>query len=178
MLAADLVPDLQLTSSIQNCPHSLLGKTMQSASKDHDGELVNGHIAIPLEPSEMVLRERAYYEALGNNLGRDNGSSQRYFLSAQSTNRIQNHLPRLRRKRHVGTSWNTAYGAQIINSPAYDPDVTARRSPIMNCCVFRAYGSELQPTLPLSMFNVTTQDPGVQALVNTGYGDTAWGIGS
>jgi len=76
-----------------------------------------------------------------------------------------------------GTPWNSNYsgGADIV-TPAYDFDG--------NIASFST--SELQRIIYIwqrvaedfSPFdvNVTTQDPGVEALKNTGSGDTAWGV--
>ena len=76
----------------------------------------------------------------------------------------------------VGTSWNVAYNINRIVSPAYDPD---RNGPsFTNAELTRIQGIWQRVAADFAPFdvNVTTEDPGEAALVNTGGADIAWGM--
>lgn len=75
----------------------------------------------------------------------------------------------------TGTQWNIQNGATII-SPAYDIDNNTNSfsaTELANICEIWERVSE--DFLPFDV-DVTTQDPGVEALRNTGGSDTQWGI--
>jgi len=75
----------------------------------------------------------------------------------------------------TGTNWNISYGDPIV-TPAYDFDgnvssfSTAELQEIQD-----AWDLVSEDYRPFDV-DVTTQDPGVEALRNTGAGDTAWGV--
>lgn len=76
----------------------------------------------------------------------------------------------------IGTAWNSSRGRDPIVSPAYDPD---RDGAAFSNNELRAIQSIWQRVVgDFAAFdvNVTTEDPGEQALVNTGGTDDRWGI--
>ncbi len=76
----------------------------------------------------------------------------------------------------TGTSWNGGYGVDVINSPPYDTNgdpttfTTGERSVIE-----RSWAVVAEDFAPWNI-NVTTIDPGAEALRYSGPGDTSWGI--
>lgn len=76
----------------------------------------------------------------------------------------------------IGTTWNASRGRDPIISPAYDPD---RDGAAFSDNELRAIQSIWQRVVgDFAAFdvNVTTEDPGEHALVNTGGTDDRWGI--
>ncbi len=76
----------------------------------------------------------------------------------------------------TGTSWNGGYGVDVINSPPYDTNgdpttfTSGERSVIE-----RSWAVVAEDFAPWNI-NVTTVDPGAEALRYSGSGDTRWGI--
>ena len=75
-----------------------------------------------------------------------------------------------------GTSWNSYFSNPSIKSPAYstDGDATSYSSAELND-MHQAWQRIAEDFLPFAV-NVTTVDPGVEALRKTGGSDTKWGI--
>ena len=76
----------------------------------------------------------------------------------------------------TGTAWNTLWGMDPIVTPAYDfdGDVTSFSTAEMQL-IQDAWDLVSEDYLPFDV-DVTTEDPGVEALSNTGLGDTEWGV--
>ena len=74
------------------------------------------------------------------------------------------------------TAWNTLWGMDTIVTPAYDfdGDVTTFSTAEMQL-IQDSFDLVSEDFLPFDV-DVTTEDPGVEALRNTGGGDTEWGI--
>lgn len=74
-----------------------------------------------------------------------------------------------------GTSWNTNYGFDTITSPPYDTDGDPDSWSATELQVIRdAWASAVEDFAPWNV-NVTTIDPGVEALRRSDVGDTRWG---
>ncbi len=131
---------------------------------------------IPLEPDELVQWDRQHYAAqnyaahpdqvpLGDTfrLHSRPTASKTIFLDFDGATTI-------------GTSWNRSYNVARIVSPAYDPD--GNGPSFTNAELTRIQGIWQRVATDFAPFdvNVTTQDPGEAALVNTGGADTAWGM--
>ncbi len=129
---------------------------------------------MPLEPAEMVQREQAYYASAAVNPPQA-PLANTFRLHSRPTATKTIYLD-FDGNTTVGTSWNRAYNVNTIVSPAYDPD---RNGPsFTNAELTRIQGIWQRVAADFSPFNVnvTTEDPGQAALVNTGGGDVAWGI--
>jgi hypothetical protein len=76
----------------------------------------------------------------------------------------------------TGTAWNTYYGPATINTSAYDFDgnVNAFSNAELERIQF-IWQRVAEDFAPFGI-NVTTQDPGADALTNTGGSDTRWGV--
>ena len=72
-----------------------------------------------------------------------------------------------------GTSWNSGYGDPIVSAP-YDIDGTAGFSNTELTRIQYIWQRVAEDYLPYGV-DVTTQDPGVEALRKSGSGDLAWG---
>jgi PKD repeat protein len=72
-----------------------------------------------------------------------------------------------------GTSWNSGYGDPIVSAP-YDIDGVAGFSSTELTRIQYIWQRVAEDYLPYGV-DVTTQDPGVEALRKSGTGDTAWG---
>jgi Calx-beta domain len=74
-----------------------------------------------------------------------------------------------------GTDWNTSYGIDPIISPPFDLD--GDRNSFSQQELMRIYTSWQRTAEDFSPFdiNVTTRDPGVDALMNSGGADLTWG---
>ena len=75
-----------------------------------------------------------------------------------------------------GTSWNSYFNQTTINSPAYNIDADpANFSATELTQIENAWMRTAEDFYPFQV-NVTTVDPGIESLRNTGGGDTQWGI--
>ena len=76
----------------------------------------------------------------------------------------------------TGTAWNTLWSIDPIVTPAYDfdGDVTTFSTAELQL-IQDSWDLVSEDYLPFDV-DVTTEDPGVEALRNTGGGDTEWGI--
>lgn len=75
-----------------------------------------------------------------------------------------------------GTSWNSYFNQTTINSPAYNSDTDpANFSSTELTQIENAWKRTAEDYFPFQV-NVTTVDPGVEALRNTSNGDVQWGI--
>ena len=72
-----------------------------------------------------------------------------------------------------GTSWNSGYGDPIVSAP-YDIDGAAGFSNTELTRIQSIWQRVAEDYLPYGV-DVTTQDPGLEALRKSGTGDTAWG---
>jgi PKD repeat protein len=72
-----------------------------------------------------------------------------------------------------GTSWNSGYGDPIVSAP-YDIDGAAGFSTTELTRIQSIWQRVAEDYLPYGV-DVTTQDPGVEALRKSGTGDIAWG---
>jgi len=129
---------------------------------------------IPIEPDEMVQREQAYYASVAAHPPQA-PLANTFRLHSRPTATKTIYLD-FDGNTTVGTSWNRAYNVNTIVSPAYDPD---RNGPsFTNAELTRIQGIWQRVSAdfaPLNV-NVTTEDPGEAALVNTGGADIAWGM--
>lgn len=74
-----------------------------------------------------------------------------------------------------GTTWNSAYGVTSIVSPPYDTDGNPDSWSASELSVIAgAWAAVAEDYAPWNV-NVTTIDPGTEALRRSGAGDTAWG---
>ena len=74
------------------------------------------------------------------------------------------------------TSWNSYFNNPTITSPAYDTDGnTASYSTTELAAIEDAWKRIAEDYIPFNV-NVTTVDPGIEALRKSGTGDTQWGI--
>ena len=74
-----------------------------------------------------------------------------------------------------GTIWNTAYGLDPIIAPPFDVDgdnTSFNQNELER--IYFAWREVAEDFAPFDV-NVTTRDPGVDALSNSGAGDTTWG---
>ncbi len=76
----------------------------------------------------------------------------------------------------TGTAWNTWSGVEPIVTPAYDfdGDASSFSDPELQR-IQNVWDIVSEDFIPFDV-DVTTEDPGVAALRNTGGGDTAWGV--
>ncbi len=76
----------------------------------------------------------------------------------------------------TGTNWNSAYGVTTIVSPPYDIDGDPNTwSATELSRITDSWAVAAEDFAPWDV-NVTTKDPGVDALTKSGSGDTTWGI--
>lgn len=76
----------------------------------------------------------------------------------------------------TGTQWNSYFGVSSINSPAYDTDSnTSTFSASEIADIESAWNRIAEDYIPFNV-NVTTVDPGIEALRKSGTGDSQWGI--
>ena len=76
----------------------------------------------------------------------------------------------------VGTSWNRSYNIQQIVSPAFDPAGNGAAFTDSELQTIQAAWQRVAADYAPFDVNVTTEDPGEEALVNTGGNDSRWGI--
>lgn len=75
-----------------------------------------------------------------------------------------------------GTPWNAGRGRDPIISPAYDPDGNGAAFTDNELRNIQTIWQQVSGDYAPFDINVTTEDPGEAALVNTGGGDDRWGI--
>jgi len=75
-----------------------------------------------------------------------------------------------------GTPWNAGRGRDPIISPAYDPDGNGAAFTDNELRNIQTIWQQVSGDFAPFDINVTTEDPGEAALVNTGGGDDRWGI--
>ncbi len=75
----------------------------------------------------------------------------------------------------TGTSWNTLWNMTSIVTPAYSLDGSSSFSDIELEQIQRVWERVAEDYVPFDV-NVTTEDPGVAALTNSGGGDSQWGM--
>ena len=75
-----------------------------------------------------------------------------------------------------GTPWNSGRGRDPIISPAYDPDGNGAAFTDNELRNIQIIWQQVAGDFAPFDVNVTTEDPGEAALVNTGGGDDRWGI--
>lgn len=76
----------------------------------------------------------------------------------------------------TGTPWNAGRGRDPIVSPAYDPDGNGAAFTDNELQAIQTIWQQVAGDFAPFEVNVTTQDPGEAALVNTGGSDDQWGI--
>ncbi len=133
--------------------------------------------SIPLEPEELVARDREKYAEFAAR-----GDANR-FAPLGDTFRLHSR-PSATKTVYldfdgnitIGTAWNRLYNRSVIDSPAYDPE---RNGPAFSNTelariqeIWQRVASEFAPF----DVNVTTEDPGIQNLANTGGNDDRWGM--
>lgn len=131
---------------------------------------------IPLEPAEFVQRDREFYASYNASaLPTQVPLAETFLLHSRPTATKTVYLD-FDGAVTVGTAWNRQYNAATITSPAYDPDRNG--AAFTNAELRRIQGIWQRVAADFAPFdiNVTTQDPGEAALVNTGGSDVAWGI--
>ena len=76
----------------------------------------------------------------------------------------------------TGTSWNTLWNNPTINSPAYNTDGDPNNFSAAELAAIQDSWMRIaEDYIPFNV-NVTTVDPGIEALRKVGAGDTKWGI--
>ena len=74
-----------------------------------------------------------------------------------------------------GTSWNSSYGVSSIVSPPFDLDGdTTSYNQVELERIYSSWQRTAEDWAPFDI-NVTTRDPGLDALMNSGGGDQTWG---
>ncbi len=132
--------------------------------------------AIPKEPDSLVEWDRDYYANL--NLAAHPPQAplaDTFFLHSRPTATKTIYLDfdgNITR----GTSWNSANNVATIISPAYDPDGNGAAFTNNELARIQDIWKRVAADFAPFDVNVTTQDPGEAALVNTGGTDTRWGI--
>lgn len=76
----------------------------------------------------------------------------------------------------TGTPWNSSRGRDPIISPAYDPDGNGAAFTDSELRAIQTIWQRVVGDFSGFEVNITTEDPGEQALVNTGGTDDRWGI--
>ena len=141
--------------------------------ENHDGH-DHGHggleADLPREPSELVtVPETDPVQA-------DNVDLSQTFNLHSLPN--ANHTIYLDFDGHVttGTTWNSQSGINSIDSPAYDPSGNgAAFSDAELLRIQRIWQRVAEDFAPFEV-NVTTEDPGAEALSKSGQNDTQWGV--
>ncbi|MFC1604999.1 CARDB domain-containing protein [Planctomycetota bacterium] len=75
----------------------------------------------------------------------------------------------------TGTLWNSVWGIPSIVTPAYSLDGSAAFSDTELERIQRIWERVVEDYLPFDV-DVTTEDPGTAALINSGGADTQWGV--
>ena len=132
-------------------------------------------LAIPIEPDELVRWDREHYSSNNGSQAAEVPLADTFRLHSRPTATKTVYLD-FDGATTIGTSWNRAYSATTINSPAYDP--AGNGASFTNAELTRIQGIWQRVATDFAPFdvNVTTQDPGEAALVNTGGADIAWGM--
>lgn len=133
-------------------------------------------LTIPLEPADLVQQDQEYYASFNSAAHPPQTPlADTFKLHSRPTATKTIYLD-FDGNTTVGTSWNRAYNVATINSPAYDPDNNGPS--FTNAELTRIQGIWQRVATDFAPFdvNVTTEDPGEAALVNTGGSDNAWGI--
>ncbi len=76
----------------------------------------------------------------------------------------------------TGTPWNVAYNMTTITTPAFDLDGNAGSFNSTELSAIQTAWQRVAESFSPFDVNVTTEDPGIEALRNTGGGDQNWGI--
>lgn len=76
----------------------------------------------------------------------------------------------------TGTTWNTQFGVESIVSPPFDRDGDPTSWSALELQIIRDSWAVVAEDFAPWQVNVTTKDPGPEALRYTGAGDQAWGV--
>ncbi len=135
---------------------------------------------IPKEPDDLVAADRAYYSQFSHGIPGATGEGDSPTISLADTFFLHSR-PSATKTIYLdfdgftarGTPWNP--NSPIV-SPAWDPDNNG--AAFTNNELLRIQGAWQRVAADFAPFdvNVTTQDPGEAALVNTGGSDDRWGI--
>lgn len=135
---------------------------------------------MPPEPAEMVAADRAYYAELANGLQGGTGEGDSPTISLADTFFLHSR-PSATKKIYLDFDGFTAVGTpwspnSPLVSPAWDPDNNGPS--FTNNELLRIQGAWQRIAADYAPFDVdvTTEDPGEAALVNTGGSDDQWGI--
>lgn len=74
-----------------------------------------------------------------------------------------------------GTAWNSTWSKATINSPAFDVDRNPNSFSAQELAIIEEAWKRISEDFLPFQVNVTTVDPGVEALRRTGAADTRWG---
>ncbi len=152
------------------------------------GDLAHGDLAIgsiPKEPADLVAADREYYANYNSQQtpSSGTGSKEDHILSLADTFLLHSR-PSATKTIYLdfdgftarGTPWNQSRGRDPIVSPPWDVDGDG--AAFSNAELRRIQGVWQRVATDFAAFdvNVTTEDPGEAALVNTGGSDNRWGI--
>lgn len=152
------------------------------------GDLANNELvigSIPKEPADLVAADREHYANYNSEPtpSSGTGSKEDYILSLADTFFLHSR-PTATKTIYLdfdgfsarGTPWNQSRGRDPIVSPAWDVDGDG--AAFSNAELRRIQGVWQRVATDFAAFdvNVTTEDPGEAALVNTGGSDDRWGI--
>lgn len=151
---------------------------------DGVGTFRNGHWILPAEPQELIDQDRAFYAALNAQAEAGEGGDPELAATALSDTFFLHSNPTATKTIYldfdgnttVGTSWNSSYLVTEIVSPAYDPDGNGASFTTNELQRIQRIWHRVAEDFSSFDVNVTTEDPGEAALVNTGGGDDEWGI--
>ncbi|MFO0944027.1 MAG: cadherin domain-containing protein [Pirellulales bacterium] len=136
--------------------------------------------SMPPEPPEMVAADRAYYAELANGLPGGTGEGDSPTIALADTLFLHSR-PSATKKIYLDFDGFTAVGTpwspnSPLTSPAWDPDNNG--AAFTNNELLRIQGAWQRVAADYAPFDVdvTTEDPGEAALVNTGSADDQWGI--
>ncbi len=138
---------------------------------------------IPLEPPNLVAADRDYYASFTNGRSGNGSSGASHLIALTDTFRLHSH-PTATKSVYLdfdgftakGTPWNSNLNIDPIISPTWDPD--GNGPAFTDKELDRIQGAWQRVSADFAAFDVdvTTEDPGEAALVNTGGTDDRWGI--
>lgn len=154
-------------------------------SFDVAGTLSNQLCMLPAEPKELVQQDYEHYAAMarvgaaGNSEDSSGGESiplsDTFFLHSAPTATKTIYID-FDGNTTIGTSWNSNYRVGTIRSPAYDPDGNGASFTDNELLRIQQIWKRVAEDFIAFDVDVTTQDPGQAALVNSGRADTRWGM--
>jgi uncharacterized protein YdeI (BOF family) len=139
--------------------------------------------ALPREPADLLALDRQHYAELSAQIEAGNEDDYQPLVPL-SDSLLLHSRPDASKTiyldfdgfTNIGTAWNASRGREQIISPAWDPDGDG--ADFSDNELRRIQGVWQRVSADFAAFdvNVTTEDPGEAALVNSGGNDTSWGI--